>query len=357
MLRSAILVGLLAATAEGATAESGAADIGFAGPLSGPFAVIGRQMNAGVIAASGSTVVAEDDSCTAEGGKAAAEALIAAKIRIVVGFACTEALDAALPLLSPAGIPVVTPAVRATHVADQRIKTRFLFFRLAPRADAEALAAARLLKARWGDDAWAVVDDGAPSSRALAESFRFAMEENGLKASLAETFRPAQENQAGLVRRILTSGARHAFIAGERGDVAVIAASSAELAAKPAGQASPLDFAGGESLRGAPDGFSMPDGVFMASPPDWSTQAAPDILAAIRTAGAEPEGYAVSAYAAAQVALEALATGGTLAEALSSTLFSTAVGPVSFDAKGDWKEDPWMLTVSQNQKFVPLGEP
>ncbi|MBK8456996.1 MAG: hypothetical protein IPL47_07720 [Phyllobacteriaceae bacterium] len=117
----------------------------------------------------------------AEGGKAAAEAMIAAQVRFVVGFACTEAIDAALPLLAPAGIPVITPAVRATHLADLRHKTGHLFYRLAPRADAEAVASARLLKARWGDAPWAVIDDGAPINRSLAEAFRYAMEDKASK--------------------------------------------------------------------------------------------------------------------------------------------------------------------------------
>lgn len=346
-----ILAGLIVLQASAA----GAADIGFSGPLSGPFAIIGQQMNAGVAAAAGPGVIAFDDACTAEGGKAAAEAMIAAQVRFVVGFACTEAIDAALPLLAPAGIPVITPAVRATHLADLRHKTGHLFYRLAPRADAEAVASARLLKARWGDAPWAVIDDGAPINRSLAEAFRYAMEDKGLKAAFADAFRPAQENQVGLVKRIVASGARHVFIAGERSDIAVIARSAAQGAANANPQL--LEFAGGESLRAAPDDVALPDGVLMVAPPDWSGVAAPAELNAIRATGVEPDGYAAASFAATEIARSVLSGSDYPATALASTVFSTAIGPVSFDAKGDWTEDRWMLFSSFGQTFAPVSEP
>lgn len=347
-----IIWGLLAILPATAPAGAEGNAIGFIGPLSGPFAVLGRQMSGGVAAAAGPGVIARDDACTAEGGRQAAEALVAEKVRIVVGFACTEAIDAALPALTPAGIPVITPAVRAIHLTDLRTKTGNLIFRIAPRADAEAAAAVRLLKPRWGDDSWAVLDDGSPANRALAESFRFAMEETGVKAALAAAFRPAQENQTGLAKRVRATGAVRVFVAGERADVATIAAALAGDGATTA-----VETASGEGLRDRPDGPALPDGVLMIAPPDWSSEADAAVLSAIRDSGVEPDGYAAVAYAAAQVALAVLDGGDNPATALSSTVFSTALGPVSFDGKGDWRESRFGLYVSAGQTFQPVSTP
>jgi branched-chain amino acid transport system substrate-binding protein len=328
-----------------------ASEIGLAAPLSGPYARLGEQLKTGVTAA-GSAVEIADDGCSAEGGKAAANALLAAEVKIVVGFVCTEALETALPVLSAAGVPVITPAVRATQFADTRSRTGFLFYRLAPRADSDATATAAILRARWGNEPFAILDDGAPANRTLAESFRLAMEANGPKAVLAESYRPGQESQLGIVKRVLGADAAHVFVAGERADIAVIAASYADYREHSAALVRPLEIAAGETLRAAPDGIELPGDVLMIAPPDWSQEGDAAALAAIRAGGAEPDGYAVPAYAAAQIALAALAAGGDLADVLSATAFQTAVGPVTFDEKGEWAESRWELFISSLDKFV-----
>ncbi|MFZ1679419.1 MAG: ABC transporter substrate-binding protein, partial [Rhizobiaceae bacterium] len=200
--------------------------IGVAAPLTGPMAVIGQQLADGARhAAIRGTVPIEivDDACTPEGGKAAAETFLARKVAIVIGFACVEAVEAALPLLSASSIPVISPVIRAAHLTDGRKKSGHLFFRLAPRGDDEAAAMASMMKSRWTDRHFAILDDGTLASRDFAESFRLRMEEAGLKPALVESYRPAIANQVGLVRRVARAGATHVLVSGDRDDVAVIA--------------------------------------------------------------------------------------------------------------------------------------
>ena len=79
--------------------------IGFAAPLSGPSAILGEQMRTGVQMAAetlkdpGITLNIADDACTAEGGAKAARQFVAAKVRVVIGFLCSEAIEAAWPPL------------------------------------------------------------------------------------------------------------------------------------------------------------------------------------------------------------------------------------------------------------------
>ena len=73
------------------------------------------------------------------------------RCKIVVGFLCTEAIEAALPIFKDAQIPVITPGVRTDSLTDRRDKTGWPVYRLAPRADAEGEAfaiAARAALAR-----------------------------------------------------------------------------------------------------------------------------------------------------------------------------------------------------------------
>lgn len=331
-----------------------AAGLGVAAPLSGPFALIGAQIRDGASAAAGPLAITiADDRCSAEGGEAAAAAFVSAGVGAVVGFACTEAAEAALPVLLKAGIPLITPAVRAPHLADQRARTGFLFYRLAPRADAEAAAIVRLLKPTFEAAPFALLDDGAPGNRGLSETVRLGLEQTGLKPVLADTFRPGRDDQSALVDHLLRRDIATVFIAGERADIAVMAAGHAEHKAASAAVIADLAFAGGEALRAADEATPLPDGVLMVAPPDWARTGAPSALAAIAAAGASTDGYAVPAYAATEVARAALATGNPVA-ALAGTGFATALGPVSFDDKGDWREDRWQLFRSHDQNFEPL---
>src|SRR5690606_21443038 len=188
MRPAALILCLLPALA--IAGPAGAADmaIGIAAPLSGPSGRLGDQLRDGAevaaataFAGAPSRLEVADDSCSAEGGADAARQLIAAKVRIVVGFLCTDAIEAAMPLLKKAGIPVVTPGVRANSLTDQRHKTGWPVFRIAPRADAESAAVAAILTRAWRDQLFAIVDDGTIYGRDLAESFRLAAELQGLK--------------------------------------------------------------------------------------------------------------------------------------------------------------------------------
>ncbi|RVA28304.1 ABC transporter substrate-binding protein, partial [Mesorhizobium sp. M7A.F.Ca.US.001.01.1.1] len=76
--------------------------VGVSAPLSGPSAILGKQIEAGTgmaAEANGIELKTVDDACTADGGAAAAREFAAVKVNIVVGFLCTEAIEAAMPIL------------------------------------------------------------------------------------------------------------------------------------------------------------------------------------------------------------------------------------------------------------------
>src|SRR5690606_23653553 len=162
------------------------ASIGLAAPLTGPSAILGEQMRTGAgmaaerLADPAVRLTVVDDGCTADGGTRAARELVAAKVRIVVGFLCSEAIEAALPILKEANIPTITIGVRADSLTDRRNRTGWPVYRLGPRADAEREAAGRLLARLWENELFAIVDDGTIYGRELSESVRLATEKAGL---------------------------------------------------------------------------------------------------------------------------------------------------------------------------------
>ncbi len=327
--------------------------IGIAAPLTGPSGSLGQQMRDGATAAATAEFALDiaDDACTAAGGTNAARKFAAAKVRIVVGFLCTEAIEAALPLLKDANIPVITIGVRTDSLTDRREKTGWPVFRLGPRADDERMAAATILTRLWSAELFAIIDDGTIYGRELAESFRGAAEQAGLKPVYVDTFRPQSDNQIGLVGRLRKAGATHVFVGGDRDDVAIMGRDAAELDAG-------MTFASGEALRAAPGDVALEAGTLMIGLPDWAELAGPTALAALAAREIAPDGYVLPAYAAIEVAMEAIAPAGQPdalpVEALTGRDFSTAIGSVRFNEKGDLSDNLYRAFRFDGSRFVPL---
>jgi len=350
-MRLAIAAALLAACLSVQRAQADSLRIGIVAPLTGSSDRLGRQIVDGATAAAGdATLETADDSCTGSGGEQAARQMVSAGVAVVVGFLCTESIEAALPILRDAKIPVVTPGVRTASLTDRRSKTKFPVYRLAPRDDSESEAAARLLTKLWQDRLFAIIDDGTIYGRDLAETFRAAAEQQALKPVFVDTFRPQMDNQVGLIGRLRKAGATDVFVGGDRDDVAIMGRDAANLGAG-------MVFAGGESLRAAKGDVDLAAGTLMVGLPEWSEIADPEAISTIGSRGVVPEGYALPAFAAMQVALAAAARPWTeeAADARFAGDFSTALGPIRFDDKGDLAQNPYRLFSFDGKAFVAVS--
>jgi branched-chain amino acid transport system substrate-binding protein len=332
------------------------ASIGLSAPLSGPSAILGEQMRTGAVMAAEQLadptvrLSVADDGCTADGGARAARELVAAKVQIVVGFLCGEAIEAALPILKEANIPTITVGVRTDSLTDGKKKTGWPIYRLGPRADSEREAAGRLLTRLWESELFAIVDDGTIYGRELSESVRIAAEKAGLTPVFVDTFRPQLDNQIGLVGRLQRAGATHVFAGGDRDDVAVIGRDGAQLQTG-------LTVASGETLRSVGE-LPLAAGTLMVALPDWPDAAAPAVVTTFAEQRILAQGYVLPAYAAVEVAHAAIAgvAGGRIAD-LSNRDFSTAIGTIRFDDKGDLTENPYRLFRFDGTTFDPVAVP
>ncbi len=347
-----LLVGTLLAAAPplGVFAQpSGPVVLGVAAPLSGPSDILGRQAVAGATRAAGdagATVVEADTGCTADGGRKAADDFIAAKASVAVGFLCAVALEAALPKLTEAGIPVIDVGVRAARILRQREKDGALVWRLAPGSTAEAEALARTVRERWSTAPFALVDDGTPFSRDLADNVRRLLEESGLRPALTETYRPAEEKQFPLARRIQQSGVTRVLFLGARSDVAIILRDAAELGLT-------IEAMGGESLLDAADAVPLAPGttaVVSGFDVDWApSETAP-----------EDEGYARVARTGAEIAIgaarRATQEGRALPDVLNAETFVTTSGLVRFQGDGTTDVVPFRAYRWDGARFVAEPE-
>ncbi len=328
--------------------------IGVAAPLSGPSELLGRQIRLGAEAASlatGATLSLADDRCTAEGGAEAAISFAAAKVAVVTGFLCTEAIEAALPILKDAGIPTVATGVRTNSLTDRRTRTGWQVVRLAPRTDDEVEAAASILGRLWREELFAIVDDGTIYSRDLAEGFRLALEQQGLKAVFVDTLRPQLDNQIGLAGRLRKSGATHVFVAADRADIAILGRDAAQI-----GYA--VTLAGGEVMRSVSDGPDLAEGTLMIGLPEWTTRTDAGLVSRLRAEGIEPDGYVLPTYASVEIAVEAArkaTAGGTaILSELENGTFATALGTIGFDGAGDRTDNPYRLYRYEGGAFTEM---
>ena len=332
--------------------------IGVVAPQSGNFAMLGAEITTGAnfeIQAQKDTATVIDESCTEDGGRAAAEALIAAKVQIVIGFLCTETLEGALPRLKEAGIPAITVSIRSRILMEDALKNGWPLFRLAPVDSAEAAIAINTILKNWAAEPIALIDDGTIHGRELVGAIRSALEEKGLKPVFTDTYRPGQDQQIALVRRLKKAGATHVFIGGDRSDVGGSARDASN-------ENSPLAVMGGYAMRSADAPVPLEEDVQAIALPDYATlPAAQQTAQAMRAGGIEPDGYTLPAAAAAQIASQAAegakAENKPVAEKLLGTTFQTTIGPITFGPNHELNENPYRLLQWRGNAFVPVTTP
>jgi branched-chain amino acid transport system substrate-binding protein len=338
--RRFLIAGLLASFL-GYEAAS-AAVIGVVAPKSGPYASLGTQVFQGARAAAeaaGDTVVEIDESCDEAGGSAAAKGLADAKATVAIGFLCVETLSTALPQLKASQIPAISISVRSKILMEDVLRNGWPFFRLAPVEGMEAAKLAETILAIWKAEPIAIVEDGTIYGRELASAIRQRLEPMGMQPIFTDTFRPGQEQQVALVRRLAKAGATHVFVGGDRNDVSIIARDAAS-------ENIPLSIIAGDTMRAANRPVALRDGVMAVALPDYSSlPSASTAVATLRAKNIDPDGYMLLAYAAMELGHQAIiaSAGKPVAAALGSGSFNTAIGPVAFDKSHELKDNPFRL--------------
>ncbi|MFZ2101471.1 MAG: branched-chain amino acid ABC transporter substrate-binding protein [Oricola sp.] len=333
--------------------------IGVSAPMSGYFDILGEQIETGVRAAvSGNNAVTLsvfDDECSPEGGAKAAEALISANVSVAIGFPCIEAFDTAMPKLAEAGIPVILVGVQADALTQEREKKDWKLLRLGPRNSDEAAAIAEYLKSAWREANFAIIDDGTLYGRQLAETVRVILEEDNLKPIFADTYRPQLQNQVAVVRRLQKAGAAHVFIGGDAFDAAVIGKDAEAIKVQ-------LRIAGGSAFIAPPADGKLPEETVFAALPDWlSRDAASGLRDKLPVDTAIKDGYVAPAFAAVEIALAGMESrddaGHVIIEYLIGKQIETAIGPVTFNEKGDLAVNLFEVFVVKDGRIQSAGPP
>ena len=348
-----------------ATAAEAQIRIAVAGPMSGSLAVLGQQMRVGVEAAVaginaaggllGQQIAVEiaDDGCSEERAPAVANQLVGADVVFVVGHFCSAAAIAASSVYAAAGIVAIAPGAPDPQYTEGRPGNGI--FRLFGRSDEQGRVVATALGANFAEAVVAAVDDRTPYGRGLANGVTDALTELGRAPAATETF-AASDDLGPLVDRLVAAGVTMAFIG-------AYPEAAARFALAVRARNAAITLVGGDALADpaflAAAGDAAEGALFVYLADYRNAPEAAGAIAAIRAAGAEPDGITLYAYAAVEAWAEAVRAVndfafGPVVQELAAAPLATALGQVTFNGLGEANVAGWAMYRWEGGRYLPL---
>jgi branched-chain amino acid transport system substrate-binding protein len=341
--------------------------IGLAAPLSGAFQPLGLQVKNGAEAAIADinaaggvlgeklALVQRDDACDPKQAVVTAGDLVANHVALVVGHLCSGATIAAASVYASARVVEISPAATAAAYTDDRAGPGA--FRVSARDNRQGTVAGAYLAKAFAGKNVAFLDDKTTYGRALAAAALAAFDAAGQKETLAQSYDAGPKNYAALSSLLQAADIAAVFIAGSAADVAGIA-----RALKDRGQKTAIL---GDDALASEDFYRIAgdasDGVMMTALPDLRLDPAnAALVASFRQRQIEPAGYTLYAYAAVQVWAQAAAAANSIdydkvSAAIAAGRFTTALGALSFDAKGDATLPGYGIYVWRSGNYAPVA--
>ncbi|MDZ5648472.1 branched-chain amino acid ABC transporter substrate-binding protein [Nitrospirillum sp. BR 11828] len=343
--------------------------IGVGVPLSGRLAAVGTQLRRGAdqavadINAKGGVlgqklvVDAVDDGGEPTQSVAAANRLVTDRVAMVMGHMTTGTTMPAAQVYADEGVIVITPSSTSPELTAQGWDT---LFRTCGRDDQQGQVIGAYLADHYKGGKIAIVDDQTTYGKGLADAVRATLKAKGVAVALNGTLTAGEKDFSSMVTRLKSADVDAVFYGGLYPEAGLLVRQSRTAGLKAA-------FLAGDTL--ASDEFwttagTMGEGVMMAYNADVrQSPAAKEALESFRKNGGEPNIFSLYSYAAVQVWAQAAAKAGStdpkkVAAVLhSGQEFMTAVGPVSYDAKGDRKQNDYVIYAWHNGAYAPLAKP
>ena len=311
-----------------------------------------------------------DDLCSSEGGQAAAQSIVADPSVVgVIGTSCSGAAVAASPLISAAGLVMISPSNTSPALTSDLAGTagdayHSGYYRTAHNDLYQGAAVARFVRDELGFDTAAAIHDGDPYTQGLAQAFKDAFEELGGSVPVFTAVNKGDTDMTAVLTEAAAGGPQAVFFP--------IFMPEGGFIVQQAGGVSGLEgvtFIAADGLL--TDNFmELPEaeGVYLSGPDlryganrnSITGKTADDFLAAYEEAHGEPPSAAFWAhsYDAATMLLRAVdrvavESGGVLyidrarlRDELDRTIIDGIIGRIDCDAFGDCGAQ--LITVVQN---------
>ncbi len=338
--------------------------IGVGGPLTGPNAAFGAQLQKGaeqaaadINAAGGINgekvkIVLGDDVSDPKQGISVANKFASDGVKYVVGhFNSGVSIPASQEVYAENGMLEITPAATNPVFTDRGL---WNVFRTCGRDDQQGGVAGKYLSEKFKDKKVAIIDDKTPYGQGLAEETKKAYNAAGMKEVVREGVNVGDKDFSALISKMKEAGVSIIYWGGLHTEAGLIirqakdAGLKATLVSGDGIVSNELASIAGDAVEGTLNTFG-PDPTLRPENKD--------LVAKFKAAGFNPEAYTLYSYAAVQIIAEGIKMTGSAddAEAVAKTLhekgpFKTVLGDMAFDAKGDpklpgyimyeWKKGP-----------------
>jgi branched-chain amino acid transport system substrate-binding protein len=343
--------------------------IGSAGPMTGQYASFGEQLRKGAemaiaeINAAGGVMGKKlelsigDDACDPKQAAAVANKMVSDKVVFVAGHFCSGSSIPASKIYKEGKILQITPASTNPKLTDEALtEGNKTLFRTCGRDDVQGVMVGGFITKNHKAKKVAILHDKSPYGKGVADETKKAMNAGGVKEAMYEAYNDTDRDFTALVNKMKQAKIDIIVLGGYHTHAALIIKQSRE-------QGLPAQMIGFDSLETAEFaqlGGAATNGVLMSFPPKpESDPANAALVKKFKDQGYNPEGYTLFNYAAIKVWAEAVAKanstdGDKVAAALRGGKFSSAVGPLEFDAKGDIKNPVYNLYIWKDGKSAPM---
>jgi branched-chain amino acid transport system substrate-binding protein len=355
-----------------AQAQQKEVSIAVIGPITGKEAPFGAQMKLGAEAAvrdlnkaggvNGAQVklVVEDDACDPKQAVTAANKVAGAKVAVVIGHFCSGSSIPASEVYWKSKILQISPASTNPKLTDEAAKKGWTnVHRVCGRDDAQGEVAGKYLAATHKGKKVAILHDNTPYGKGLADETKKAYNKAGGKEAIYEAYKPGEKDYAAVVAKLQAAGVQVVYIGGYAPETALIARQAAEKNFKPiimGGDA--LDTDDVIKVAGAASNGMM----FTQGPDPRLNPASKAVVDSFKAANQDPEGYTLYTYAAVQVWAQAATKAKSFDMAKVSPVlrsgqaFTTVMGPIKLDKKGDVMGGGYVFWKFDNNKKSQVAQ-
>ena len=324
--------------------------IALAGPMTGSNAAVGEQLKKGAeqavkdINAAGGVLgqplvlTEEDDACDPKQAEAVANQLVSKGVVFVDGHFCSSSSIPASAVYADAGILEISPAsTNPKYTDDAAAKGWNNIYRVCGRDDQQGAIAAKFIEKTFPGKNIAILDDKSTYGAGLAGVTRQVLNGDGVKEVDDDEITAGDSDFTALISKLKAAKVDLIYFGGYPREGGLIVRQAHD-------QGMQTVLMGGDALQ-TNDFWSITGPVgegslFTFASDPMANPAAQAIVAEFKAAGYNPEGYTLYSYAAVQVFAQAAKAAGStslpdLVKAMHATAFSTVIGPINFDEKGD----------------------
>ena len=336
--------------------------IATAGPMTGQYASFGEQMRRGAemavadLNAKGGVLGKKlvlrigDDACDPKQAVAVANQFASGGVALVAGHFCSGSSIPASKVYAEEGILQMSPASTNPTLTEQGLPN---VFRVCGRDDQQGLVAGDYLADKFKGKRMAIIHDKTAYGKGLADETKKQLNKRGVKEAMYEAYTAGEKDYSALVSKMKNENVDVVYVGGYHTEAGLIVRQAREQGYK-------VQLVSGDAL--VTDEYwkitgSAGEGTLMTFSPDpRKNAAATAVVKKFRARKYEPEGYTLYTYGTIQAWAQAVTQAKStqwkkVADALRKGKFSTVLGTIGFDKKGDVTAPGYVFYVWKAGKY------